>query len=43
MILILMISTLVGVVVIKNMDDGSQINASIDSIEEYFGVDYKYK
>ena len=32
-----------GEVVIKNMEDGSQINASIDSIEEYFGVDYKYK
>tara|TARA_Y100001970_G_C14211309_1_gene847107 strand:+ start:292 stop:1563 length:1272 start_codon:yes stop_codon:yes gene_type:complete len=30
-------------VVIKNMQDGSQINASIDSIEDYFGVDYEYK
>ena len=30
-------------VVIKNMKDGSQINASIDTIEDYFGVDYEYK
>ena len=30
-------------VIIKNMKDGSQINASIDKIESYFGVDYEYK
>ena len=30
-------------VIIKNMKDGSQINASIDTIENYFGVDYEYK
>tara|TARA_B110000196_G_C21141322_1_gene663954 strand:- start:649 stop:1920 length:1272 start_codon:yes stop_codon:yes gene_type:complete len=30
-------------VIIKNMKDGSQINASIDTIESYFGVDYEYK
>jgi len=30
-------------VIIKNMKDGSQINASIDTIEDYFGVDYEYK
>ena len=30
-------------VIIKNMKDGSQINASVDEIENYFGVDYEYK
>ena len=30
-------------VIIKNMKDGSQINAPIDKIEDYFGVDYEYK
>jgi len=30
-------------VIIKNMEDGSQINASIDEIENHFGVDYEYK
>lgn len=32
-----------GEVIIKNMKDSSQINASIDNIEQYFGVDYEYK
>ena len=32
-----------GEVIIKNMKDGSQINASVDQIEDYFGVDYEYK
>ena len=32
-----------GEVTIKNMEDSSQINASIDDIENYFGVDYEYK
>ena len=32
-----------GEVIIKNMADSSQINASIDEIENYFGVDYEYK
>ena len=32
-----------GEVIIKNMKDSSQINASIDTIEQYFGVDYEYK
>ena len=32
-----------GEVIIKNMKDGSQINASVDTIEQYFGVDYEYK
>ena len=32
-----------GEVIIKNMKDGSQINASLDHIENYFGVDYEYK
>ena len=30
-------------VIIKNMEDGNQINASIDDIENHFGVDYEYK
>ena len=30
-------------VIIKNMKDGTQINGSIDTIENYFGVDYEYK
>ena len=30
-------------VIIKNMEDGSQIYASIDEIENHFGVDYEYK
>ena len=30
-------------VIIKNMEDGTQINASIDEIENHFGVDYEYK
>ena len=30
-------------VIIKNMEDGSQINAPIDEIENHFGVDYEYK
>jgi histidyl-tRNA synthetase len=30
-------------VIIKNMEDGTQTEASIDEIENYFGVDYKYK
>ena len=30
-------------VIIKNMKDGSQINAPLDKIENYFGVDYEYK
>ena len=32
-----------GEVTIKNMEDSSQTNASIDEIENYFGVDYEYK
>ena len=32
-----------GEVIIKNMEDSSQINAPIDSVENYFGVDYEYK
>ena len=32
-----------GEVLIKNMSDGSQTNASIETIEDYFGVDYEYK
>ena len=32
-----------GEVIIKNMKDGSQINASLDQIENYFGVDYESK
>ena len=32
-----------GEVTIKNMADSSQINALIDEIENYFGVDYEYK
>ena len=36
-------NTPVDEVIIKNMNDGSQINASIDKIEDYFGVDYEYK
>ena len=30
-------------VTIKNMEDGTQTEASIDEIENYFGVDYEYK
>jgi len=30
-------------VIIKNMEDGTQTDASMDEIENYFGVDYKYK
>ena len=30
-------------VIIKNMEDGTQIDASIDDIENHFGVDYEYK
>ena len=30
-------------VIIKNMEDGTQTNALIDDIENYFGVDYEYK
>ena len=30
-------------VIIKNMEDGTQTNAQIDDIENYFGVDYEYK
>ena len=32
-----------GEVIIKNMEDSSQISAPIDSVENYFGVDYEYK
>ena len=32
-----------GEVIIKNMQDSSQINAPIDNIENYFGVNYEYK
>ena len=32
-----------GEVTIKNMEDSSQVNAPIDDIENYFGVDYEYK
>ena len=30
-------------VIIKNMEDGTQIDASIDDIENHFGVDYEYR
>ena len=30
-------------VIVRNMKDGSQINAPISKIEKYFGVDYEYK
>ena len=32
-----------GEVIIKNMQDSSQISAPIDNIENYFGVNYEYK
>ena len=32
-----------GRVTIKNMEDGTQTDASIDEIENHFGVDYEYK
>ncbi len=32
-----------GKVTIKNMEDGTQTDASIDEIENHFGVDYEYK
>ena len=32
-----------GEVIVKNMEDSSQINAPIDDIEKYFGVNYEYK
>ena len=32
-----------GEVIIKNMQDISQISAPIDNIENYFGVNYEYK